>query len=290
MVANDFIIQLMGDSIYTLGRESSTTTSTTSTLDPSSDTTGGGGRQRRRRTQGLTSSWYNDDSTDRGTRERPQQPLESTAIAAGRPQLSPELVAGGESTRTAISVHEGLDDAETTAGNLDMAREGSGARRAPELHDLQPRRRLYDLSDYDNTVNPAADVFTLTAGAAAFESALASTVRIVSEGYVSVAEDHVELTVACNDMAGLFERNDVGDILRGAVLTPALEIDTYYSAAVSNLSPLFKLPVDAVQRGRDHGLPTYNSVREVSLCMGRHVGRSFGRSHGRTRLSNPRHC
>lgn len=34
--------------------------------------------------------------------------------------------------------------------------------------------------------------------------------------------------------------------------------------AISNGSPLFKLPVDAVQRGRDHGLPTYNDARLVS--------------------------
>ena len=282
MVANDFIIQLMGDSIYTLGRDPSRTSrisrtsakasttriSNVKALDPYSDTTGDSRRQRRRKTQGLTSSGFNGDSVDRGTRERPQQPLEGTTIEeAGRPQVSPELVAGGGRARTAMSVREGSDAAGTAAVYLDMVRDGSGTERASEMPDLQTRRRLYELSDYDNTVNPAADVFTLIAGAAAFESALPSTVRIVSEGYVSVPEDHVELTFACEDLAGLFERNAVGDILRGAVLTPALAIDTYYSAAVSNLSPLFKLPVDAVQRGRDHGLPTYNNVREVSIGM-----------------------
>eukprot|EP00904_Undaria_pinnatifida_P011027 jgi/Undpi1/7054/HiC_scaffold_21.g09528.m1 len=125
------------------------------------------------------------------------------------------------------------------------------------------RRRLYSPDFYDQTTNAAADVFTLTAGAAAFESALPPTVRIVSEGYVSAAEDNIELMVACEDIAGLFRRNDAGDILRGAVLSPALEVDTYFSAAVSNASPLFKLPVDAVQSGRDHGLPTYNDVRQA---------------------------
>ncbi|CAM9394854.1 unnamed protein product, partial [Laminaria digitata] len=168
LTENDFIVQLLGDSIYNLGRASSTSTST-------------------------------------------------SVMGAGRKSGPPDV----------------------------------------------PRRRLQSLSDYDDTVNPAADVFTLTAGAAAFESALSSTVRIVSEGYVSTNEDNVELTVACVDLAGLVERNDVGDILRGAVLSPALAVDTYYAAAMSNLSPLFKLPVDAVQRCRDHGLPTYNSAREA---------------------------
>ena len=128
-----------------------------------------------------------------------------------------------------------------------------------------PRTRsLQESASYDSTVNAAADVFTTTAGAAAFESALPSTVRIVSEGYLSTAYDGVELTVAREDLAGLVENNNVSDVLRGAVLSPAMAVGTHHVAAISNLSPLFKLPVDAVQRGRDHGLPTYNAVREVS--------------------------
>lgn len=54
-------------------------------------------------------------------------------------------------------------------------------------------------------------------------------------------------------MAGLFERNDVGSILRGAVLSTSLAMDVHYPAAVSTLSPFFKIPVDVIQRARDHG-------------------------------------
>lgn len=44
-------------------------------------------------------------------------------------------------------------------------------------------RRLYVSSDdYNTSINAAADVFTVTAGGAAFESALPGTVRIVSDG------------------------------------------------------------------------------------------------------------
>lgn len=62
-----------------------------------------------------------------------------------------------------------------------------------------------------------------------------------------------DLLEATKDLAGFVERNGIGPILRGAVLSKAGSVDAYFPASLSNLSPLFKLPVDAVQRGRDHG-------------------------------------
>lgn len=57
------------------------------------------------------------------------------------------------------------------------------------------------------------------------------------------------------DLAGLFERNSIANIVRGGVISASLAVDAHFASAVSNLSPLFKLPVDAIQRGRDHGEP-----------------------------------
>lgn len=130
-----------------------------------------------------------------------------------------------------------------------------------------PSRRelLFTFEYYNPTADPSADVFVAGAVAAAFESALPATLRIVSEGYVPTKYDQIELAAASADIQRLFEHNEVGDILRGAVLSPVSNIDTNFAAAVSNASPLFKLPVDAIQRGRDHGLPTYNDVRQVSV-------------------------
>ncbi|CAM9513650.1 unnamed protein product, partial [Ectocarpus sp. 13 AM-2016] len=127
----------------------------------------------------------------------------------------------------------------------------------------QSRRGLWLTTDYDENINPGTDTFTLTAGAAAFESALPSTVRVVGEGYESTRYDNIELAAAvgADSLVSFFNNVKVVDVLRGAVLSPVYAVDTHYTAAVSNGSPLFKLPVDSVQRGRDHGLPTYNNAR-----------------------------
>ncbi|CAM9150376.1 unnamed protein product [Ectocarpus sp. 12 AP-2014] len=124
------------------------------------------------------------------------------------------------------------------------------------------RRGLWILSDYDEEENPGTDTFTLTAGAVAFESALPPNVRVVAEGYESTRYDNTELAAAvgADSLVSFFDGVEVADVLRGAVLSPVLAADSHFTTAVSNASPLFKLPVDAVQRGRDHGLPTYNDA------------------------------
>ncbi|CAM9611460.1 unnamed protein product, partial [Ascophyllum nodosum] len=112
--------------------------------------------------------------------------------------------------------------------------------------DRRPRR----LIEYNGDFNPGADVLATTVGVAAFYAAIPPTVRIMDEDYVPADEDGIELTEAAEDIAGLFERNSVGSIIRGAVFSSSLAVDTHFSSAVSTTSPLFKLPVDAIQRGR----------------------------------------
>lgn len=75
----------------------------------------------------------------------------------------------------------------------------------------QRRRKLWKLWDYDEAVNPGADTFTLTAGAAAFESAIPPTVRVVGEGYVSTPYDNTELAMAVggDSLASFFENVEV---------------------------------------------------------------------------------
>lgn len=54
-------------------------------------------------------------------------------------------------------------------------------------------------------------------------------------------------------------------------MSPAMAVGPHYASAASNASPLFMLPVDTVQRARDHGVPSYNDVREVSVLIVQNV-------------------
>lgn len=76
-----------------------------------------------------------------------------------------------------------------------------------------------------------------------------------------------ELYEASKDLAGFVSRNGIGPILRGALLSRAARIDVHYPASLSNQSPLFKLPVDAVQRGRDHGEFSSNCPQRVVVSL-----------------------
>lgn len=67
-------------------------------------------------------------------------------------------------------------------------------------------------------------------------------------------QDGVELATASADLVGLVSRiGGIEPILRGAARSRSFEIDSAFPAEVSTASPLFNLPAEAVQRGRDHG-------------------------------------
>ena len=248
MTDNDFLILLLGGSIFDYSEENKSRRRLGDVRKSSYDGEGGGGKK---------------------------AAAQESANYAGFAANSDSAL---EENTNQVSMEQRVDTKSIPYGGA------LGGERLSSPGVARSRRRLsdnYSDEDYDDSVNVGADVFFTTVAAAALESSLPATVRVVSEGYFSTDDDNIELVVAREDMAGLFERNDVGDILRGALLSPALSVNTYYVAAVTNLSPLFKLPVDAVQRGRDHGLPTYNAAREASHSDARcyfGVMRLFGKN------------
>ena len=85
----------------------------------------------------------------------------------------------------------------------------------------------------------------------------------------------VELATASGDLAGLVSRlGGIEPIVRGAAYARAQGMDVSFAAQVSVASPLFNLPVEAVQRGRDHG---EGPARASDWCRGREWGQLLGR-------------
>lgn len=60
--------------------------------------------------------------------------------------------------------------------------------------------------------------------------------------------------MACADVAAFIERiGGIEHIIIGAAHSRTQAVDVSFMAEVSSSSPLFNLPVVAIQRGRDHG-------------------------------------
>lgn len=226
MTENDFLIMLLGESILQLG--------------PAYQSTYRRGRGRRR----LDSSDAHGGCGQDDREENDDGAREGTDHAA-----------------SAVNNNVRLEEDTTIGVPRGQVGEASGPSAMTSAQRRLPAEFTYD--DYDDTVNAGTDAFFASVATIAFESSLPATIRVVSEGYLSTDDDGMELTVASGDLAGLFGRNDVASILRGAVLSPAQAVSAHFAAALSNFSPAFKIPADAVQRGRDHGLPTYNAAREV---------------------------
>ncbi|CAM9342758.1 unnamed protein product [Discosporangium mesarthrocarpum] len=124
-------------------------------------------------------------------------------------------------------------------------------------------RRLNRYASYSGATNAGVDVFFSTVVLPGLLSGLPSVIRLVDDDYAPIDEDLIPLHKASADLAGIVARHGLDPILRGGVFSKASATNVAFAEEVSNASSLFALPVMALQRGRDHGVPSYNDAREA---------------------------
>lgn len=140
----------------------------------------GSGRQRRRQTRNLN---HYEDETEARSAEPSLGDRRTNGAWNSRP---------GSTSQRIGSIARGTDFIPLQP-ILSMGPEGERKSRR--------RRRLIEYVGYDAEANAGADVFASTVAAAAFESALHPTVRILSEGYESA--DEVRRVLFARGFAGL---------------------------------------------------------------------------------------
>ncbi|XP_046656119.1 chorion peroxidase-like isoform X2 [Daphnia pulicaria] len=118
-------------------------------------------------------------------------------------------------------------------------------------------------SGYSNTLNPAVFTEFSTAAFRMGHSQLRSFIRLF-ERDGSDSRESYQLSDSFDDSSRLFGANFMDNALRGLLQVPAEEVDSFFAFDIT--SQLFKpkgatvgldLTAFNIQRGRDHGLPTY---------------------------------
>jgi hypothetical protein len=121
---------------------------------------------------------------------------------------------------------------------------------------------------YDPAVNPGiANVFA-TAAYRVGHTMLSSTIARLGPDNLEAPEGHIPL-LSCFFKPSEIENNDIDSILRGLASKPSQTIDNRVIDDIRNFlfgppgAGGFDLASLNIQRGRDHGLATYNQIRMV---------------------------
>ncbi|MGB0384991.1 MAG: peroxidase family protein [Ardenticatenaceae bacterium] len=128
---------------------------------------------------------------------------------------------------------------------------------------------LPEYSGYKSNVDPTISNEFSTAAYRFGHTMLPSTLLRLDSNGNEIANKHVSLRDAFFNPDPILE-DDIDPILRGLASRRAQEVDTLVIDDVRNFlfanvpgSPGFDLAALNIQRGRDHGLPTYNVVRQA---------------------------
>jgi hypothetical protein len=120
---------------------------------------------------------------------------------------------------------------------------------------------------YDRSVNPGIANLFATSAYRLGHSLLNTTLLRLDRHGNEIAAGHLELKDAFFVPKRLIDEGGIEPLLRGLVAQPAMRIDPFITGAVRNFlfgppgAGGFDLAALNLQRGRDHGLPDYNSAR-----------------------------
>jgi hypothetical protein len=120
---------------------------------------------------------------------------------------------------------------------------------------------------YDRSVNPGIANLFATAAYRFGHSLLNTTLLRLDRHGNEIAAGHLELKDAFFVPQRLIDEGGIEPILRGLAAQPSMRVDPFVTGAVRNFlfgppgAGGFDLAALNLQRGRDHGLPDYNSAR-----------------------------
>lgn len=122
---------------------------------------------------------------------------------------------------------------------------------------------LSTYTGYDNTIDPAVSNIFATAAYRVGHTMVNSSILRLDENYESIPAGQLDLKDAFFNPSTITDYGGIDPILRGLVYQKSQQTDAKIVDDLRNsLFSSFDLASFNIQRGRDHGLPDYNTVRE----------------------------